>query len=174
MLPLITDEFVTKRQWITDEQMLDIIAIAETLPGAISIEVCIILGYRMNKLKGAIAACLGVIAPSFLIITLVTYLYNSVPTDSAVWNFVRGIRGGVVGLMTNVVIKLCKKSVTDKFTFAMFVLAFLASMFTNIHVVLIIISCGLIGYLYGKFFDKDEKEMVQKWFYLVCFMNSLL
>ena len=119
MLSVITNEFVEKKRWITNDEMLDMIAISESIPGAIAINTSITIGYKIKGIKGAISAMLGVVCPSLIVITVVTYLYSSLPENSPVWLFVKGVRAGVVGLMAAVVLKLGKNNVRDKFSMAL-------------------------------------------------------
>ncbi len=154
MLPIITKEFIQKRNWITEEEFLDIVSIAEVLPGAIAINVCIMMGYKIKGVFGGVVATLGVVTPCIIIITIVTYLYNAISPDSVIWHFIRGIRAGVVGILVSVGIKLFSNGVNDKYTYIMFIAGFIVAMVTDFHVVFIIIGGGLIGFIYSKWVKK--------------------
>lgn len=158
MLSVISDEFVDKKHWITNEEMVDMIAISESLPGAIAINTSIAVGYKLKGVKGSIAAVLGVITPCIIIITCVTYLYNSLPENSPVWLFVRGVRAGVIGLMVQVLLKLGKGYINNAFSILMFIGAFAIALMTKVPVILIILSAALIGYIRGKVANKPQGE----------------
>lgn len=150
MLGVVTNEFVDRKHWISDEEMMDMIAISESLPGAIAINTSITVGYKIRGIKGSLAATLGVIFPCIVIITIVTYFYNSLPEDSVLWLFIKGIRAGVVGLMADVIIKLGRNYMSNAFSIVLFIGIFTLSLMTKIPVILLIISAGLIGYIYGR------------------------
>lgn len=155
MLSIITDEFVEKKHWITNDEMLDMIAISESIPGAIAINTSIAVGYKIRGLKGAIAAVLGVVCPSILVITVVTYFYNSLPKDSPAWLFIKGVRAGVVGLMLAVILKLGKKIVGDKFSGIVFAVGFTLAVVTDVPVILFVLSGAIIGYIHAKVAKHD-------------------
>ena len=71
MIPLIEEEVVNRKQWVRKEEMLDLIAIAQSCPGVFAINIAIFIGYKLNKLRGALATTLGTALPSFLIILLI-------------------------------------------------------------------------------------------------------
>lgn len=155
MLSVITDEFVDKKHWISSEEMLDMIAISESIPGAIAINTSITVGYKIRGIKGSVVSMLGVVCPCIIVITIVTYLYNSLPENSPVWLFIRGIRAGVVGIMLSVVLKLGKSYWTDAFAIAMFTGGFVTALMTEVPVILIVLTGALIGYIYGRINKND-------------------
>ena len=74
MIPLIEEEIVWKQKWMTDEEILDIISAAQSLPGPIAVNMAAFIGYRLKHLRGALMAALGVILPSFVIIVIIAHL----------------------------------------------------------------------------------------------------
>lgn len=155
MLSIISDEFVEKKHWITNEEMLDMIAISESLPGAIAINTSITVGYKIRGIKGAIVSTLGTVCPCIIVITIVTYFYNSLQENSPVWLFIKGIRAGVVGLMLSVILKLGKNYTKGVFSIVMFAGAFITALVTKIPVILIIMAGALIGYIHGRMAKND-------------------
>lgn len=150
MLPILQDEFIHKRHWITEKEMLDIISLSESLPGAIAVDAVIMVGYRIKKVKGGIVSVIGGVLPSVLVLTLVTFFYSSIQEGSIVWLFMRGIRAGVVGLMCSVVFSLFQTAVGDWFSGLLFGLGFVLAMFTHIQLILLVLFGGLAGYCYGR------------------------
>ncbi|MBQ9625081.1 MAG: chromate transporter [Clostridia bacterium] len=155
MIGVITDEFVDKKHWITNEEMLDMIAISESLPGAIAINTSISVGYKLKGIKGAVTSVLGAVLPSIIIITAVTYLYGSLPENSPVWLFIKGIRAGVIGLLLAMILKLGKSYEINAFSICIFAGAFLTVVMTEIPVIFIIIAGALLGFIYGRVKKKD-------------------
>ena len=76
MIPLIEEEVVNKKQWVSKDEMLDLIAIAQSCPGVFAINIATVIGYKLNKTKGAIASTLGTALPSFLIILAIAIFFN--------------------------------------------------------------------------------------------------
>ncbi|WP_432408213.1 chromate transporter [Wukongibacter sp. M2B1] len=150
MIPLIEDEIVQKNQLIKEEEFLDIIALSQSIPGALAINTATYIGYRTYGFSGAVMACLGAALPSFFIILIIAkYLTQSIDKDLLERIF-KGIRPAVVSLILVAVFKL-KKGV-KKNTFSYFVLIATVLLVTvfKVHPILIIITCGILGYLLYK------------------------
>jgi len=75
MLPMLQKEVVEKRQWATEDEMLDLIAIAQSAPGAIAVNGAIVVGYKLAGISGALVAIIATILPPFLILTALSFLY---------------------------------------------------------------------------------------------------
>lgn len=150
MLPVLEREFVDKRHWVSEKEMMDVIVLSESIPGAVAVDAVIMLGYRVKGVWGGVVAAIAVALPSFLVLSLVTWLYSSVDAGSRVWLFVKGVRAGVIGLMVEVVVRLFKVAVEGWFTALLFAAAFGVAMFTGVHLLLIVIAGGLIGLGYGR------------------------
>lgn len=114
MLPILQREVVEKKKWATDEDLLDYYAIGQCLPGIIAVNTAIFVGYKTKKVPGSIAASLGVIAPSIIVITLIAMLLSNFSDILAVQYAFRGIRIAVAALITEAVIKLFKSNVLPK------------------------------------------------------------
>ena len=98
MIPIIRDELV-KRGWLTDEEIPDIIALAQSAPGVLAVNMSIFAGYKMRGTKGSIAATLGSILPSFLTILLIAMLFAGYKDNPVVVRIFKGIRPVVVSLI---------------------------------------------------------------------------
>ena len=155
MIPIIKKQFVDDNRFLTEGQMLDIIAAAESLPGALSINTSIITGFRVRRIPGGIIAAAGVVLPSVITITLITYFYNWLPPDSFVWHFMNGAKAGVIALMAVAIVSLFKSAVKTTFDYIIYFGAFLAVLLLKVHIVIIIIISGLIGFFYNKFRRKQ-------------------
>lgn len=77
MIPLIRDEFVEKQKWIGDEDITDVLALSQSLPGVIAVNASTFLGYRLGGLKGSLVATIGVVLPSFVIIFVIVTAFTS-------------------------------------------------------------------------------------------------
>lgn len=108
MIPLIRDE-LTKRGWISEEELPDIIALAQSAPGVLAVNMSIFSGYKMRGTKGAIAATLGSVLPSFLIILLIAMLFTGYQDNPVVVRIFKGIRPVVVSLIAVPTVNMARK-----------------------------------------------------------------
>ena len=99
MIPLIEEEVVNKKQWVSKDEMLDLIAIAQSCPGVFAINIATFIGYKLNKVRGAIATTLGTALPSFLIILAIAIFFKQFEDNKVVAAIFRGIRPAVVALI---------------------------------------------------------------------------
>ena len=108
MIPLIRDELV-KRGWLTDEELPDIVALAQSAPGVLAVNMSIFAGHRMRGFKGSLAATLGSVLPSFLIILLIAMLFTGYQDNPVVVRIFKGIRPVVVSLILVPMINMAGK-----------------------------------------------------------------
>ena len=148
MIPLMQKEYVDNNHWIEESDILDMFAIAQSVPGVIAINSSILIGYRVAGVAGALLAALGVTLPSLISIMLITLIYHAFIENPIVLAAMRGIRAGVVALIISAVVKLKKGGITDIWQWAMAIIAFLLVVFfAQIQVILLIVAGGVIGYL---------------------------
>ena len=132
MIPLIEEEVVNRHRWVEKEEMLDLIAIAQSCPGVFAINIAIFIGYKLNKVRGALATTLGTALPSFLIILIIAMFFHQFEDNAVVAALIRGIRPAVVALIAVPTFNLGKRAELNKFT------------------IWIIIVAGVGGYIWGR------------------------
>ncbi len=147
MIPIIQRDIAQKKKWITEEELLDIIAVGESTPGPISVNVATFVGYQTAGVMGAFCATLGLVMPSFIIILLISMLLSEFSELKAVQYAYAGIRAGVVALLVKAVISMGKKCPKNAFSVGIALGAFLLCAFTDISAIIIIIGCALCGIL---------------------------
>ena len=108
MIPLIKDELV-KRGWLTEEELPDIIALAQSAPGVLAVNMSIFAGHRMRGFKGSLAATLGSVLPSFLMILLIAMLFTGYQDNPVIVRIFKGIRPVVVSLIAVPMINMARK-----------------------------------------------------------------
>ena len=146
MLPLLQREIVEKKHWATEEEMLDYFAVGQCTPGVIAVNTATFVGFKEKKLSGAIFATLGVVSPSLVIITVIAALLSNFAHIAAVQNAFAGIRVAVCVLILNSIVKLWKKSVVDKLTFAVFLAVFIGSvLLSHVSPVVFIVAAAVLG-----------------------------
>ena len=109
MIPLIQDE-MTRRGWLSDEELPDIIALAQSAPGVLAVNVSIFAGYRLRGLKGSIAATIGTVLPSFISILLIAMFLSNFQDNPLVRRIFNGIRPVVVSLIAVPMINMARKN----------------------------------------------------------------
>ena len=91
MVPLIEDEIVTKRQWIAKEDFIDLLAISQSAPGILAVNISIFIGYRLRGIRGSIITALGTILPSFLIILAIALFFHNFKDNVYVERIFKGL-----------------------------------------------------------------------------------
>lgn len=149
MVPLIAKEIVEKKKWMTDEEMVDMIAIAESTPGVIAVNCATFVGYRTKKILGAIMATLGVCLPSLIIIIIISLFYEKFMEIKVIkWAFF-GIKCAVAILILNAGIKLLKNVKKNVYSYIVLLVALLLSLFVKeIKTVYIILSGLILGIIF--------------------------
>lgn len=120
MLPFLQNELCKKRGWVTEEEIIDYFAIGQCTPGIIAVNTATFIGYKRKKTLGGIAATLGIITPSIIIISIIALLLQNIAELSIVQNAFKGIRVAVSVLIVNAILKLAKSSVVDIYTAIIF------------------------------------------------------
>ncbi|MDD7740542.1 MAG: chromate transporter [Fusicatenibacter sp.] len=147
MLPILQREIVDSKHWVTEAEIMDYYAIGQCTPGIIAINVSTFVGKKQKGVLGGIAATLGMVFPSLIIITLIASLIHNFSDIAWVQNAFAGIRVCVCVLILNAVIKLWKSAVIDKITFLIFAAVFIGSVFLNLSPVLYVLLAGAAGIL---------------------------
>ena len=147
MIPLIQREAVEKHHWVTDEDILDIVAIAESTPGPIAINAATFVGYHVAGFAGAVVATLGVVLPSFAIILLISEILHRFQNLQVVQYAFNGIRVGVLVLMLKALIKMLKTNRKGSTTYFLMGLSFVLTAVLKVNTFLVIALCGVFGLL---------------------------
>ena len=145
MLPLIEKEFVETRKWVTEEEIIDIFAVVQSVPGVIAINTSIFIGYKIAGLKGAVIAVLGMMIPSFTIISIIAYMLLNIQDNEYVQRVFGGVRAGVTALIGLAAFKLGRKILNGTLAIMIGSGAFLCLVLFDLHPIWVIIGAGLIG-----------------------------
>ena len=149
MIPIIEEEVVNKHQWVSKEDMLDLIAIAQSCPGVFAINISIFIGYKLRKTRGALVTALGTALPSFLIILAIAIFFHQFEDNQVVAAMFRGIRPAVVALIAVPTFNLAKSAHLNRYTLWIPIVSALAIWLLGVSPIWIIILAGVGGYLYG-------------------------
>jgi chromate transporter len=156
MIPLIEEEVVNKRKWIDREAFLDLLAVAQTIPGVFAVNMSINIGYRLRKTRGAVTCALGCVLPSFLIILAIALFFHSFRDNKTMEAIFKGIRPAVVALIAAPCIKLARSARITLSNVWLPVGAALLIWLLGVSPVYIILAVGIGGYMYGRYVKPHE------------------
>jgi len=151
MIPIIQDE-MARRGWISEEELPDIVALSQSAPGVLAVNISIFAGYRLRGIKGSIAATLGSITPSFCIILAIAMLFTSFKDNPYVVKAFKGIRPVVISLIAVPMINMARKCCKSWWAWTLAIAALLLVALLNVSPIYIIL-CVIVtafGYTYIK------------------------
>ena len=159
MIPLIQNETVEKHHWVTDEDILEIIAIAESTPGPIAINSATFVGYRAAGVLGSVAATLGVVLPSFVMILALSFALQNFQDVPAVQYAFFGIRAGVLALLCKALWTMYKKSPKGWVGYVVMAAAFILTAINKfgifkINMIFVIIGCAVFGLITASIMER--------------------
>ncbi len=132
MIPIIQKEVVDKRGWISEEDFMDVLAISQSAPGILAVNISIFLGHKLRGTRGSIVATLGSTLPSFTIILLIAMFFAGYQDNPTVMAIFKGIRPVVVSLIAVPMINMAKKAKLNFFTGALAALTALLIIFLKV------------------------------------------
>ena len=150
MIPLIEEEVVNKHRWVDKDEMLDLIAIAQSCPGVFAINIAIFIGYKLRKVRGAIATAFGTALPSFLIILAIAIFFKQFEDNKVVAAIFRGIRPAVVALIAVPTFRLAQGAKLNWYTFWIPIVVALLIWKFGFSPIYVIIIAAIAGYAYGR------------------------
>ena len=167
MIPLIENICVEKKKWISHEEMMNVTVIAESTPGPIAINCATFVGYRQKGFLGAIAATLGVVLPSFAIISLIAAFLDNFLEITWVASAFRGIRIAVGILILDAAFRMLKKMPKKAFPCTILITAFVAMMLINIFAwhfssIFLMLIAGVISLVVYLLFGPPPKKEGEK------------
>ncbi|MEW6718924.1 MAG: chromate transporter [Thermodesulfobacteriota bacterium] len=146
MVPMIQREIVERRRMVSQEKFLDIMAWAQCGPGGVAINASSIVGYTVAGIRGALAATVGAVIPSFLAILAVAAAFQKYRSLPAVEAFLHGARPSVVGLLVAAVWSLGRQIVTDRWSMWLAGAGFVLVALAGVHPALMILAAAVAGY----------------------------
>ena len=148
MLPFIEKEVVEKLKLIESQEVVDLFAVSNALPGVIAINACTMLGYRVYGLRGAIVGAAGVILPSFLVILGIFYAFTQIKDNVYVARAFTGVRAGVTAMMGVMCYKYIRRSINDWMGIVLAAGGFISVAAFGLNAVFAILAAGVVGALY--------------------------
>ena len=146
MLPMLQRELVESKQWLTEEEILNYFAIGQCTPGIIAVNVATFCGYKRAGLSGAIMSTIGIVCPSWIVITLIAGSISRFSDIVWIQRAMKGVYVAVAALLIRAVFTFGKKIITDFVTAGIAAGAFLAMSVWNVSGILIVLAAGIIGF----------------------------
>ncbi len=149
IVSLMKKKFVDEYHWIEEEEMLDLVAIAQAAPGAIAVNGAIVVGYKLAGIPGILVAIFGTVLPPFVIISLISVCYQVVRDNFIISRMLEGMQAGVGAVIASVTYDMAAGVVKKKELVSdlLMIGAFVAACFFGVNVVYVILFCGLLGVL---------------------------
>jgi chromate transporter len=145
MIPFIKREIVDNNHWIEEEDIVDIFAIVQSVPGVIAVNSAIFVGYRIAGFLGALASAVGVVLPSFVVISVIASFFSSFKSIPIFANAFEGVSAGVAALITTALFQLIKPSIKDNYGWIIACAAFVIMAVTNISAVYVLSASAVVG-----------------------------
>ena len=151
-------KFVDELHWIDEQEMLDMAALAQSSPGAIAVNAAILVGWNVEGLLGMVVAVTGTIIPPMVILSVISFFYAAFAANAYVALVLKGMQAGVAAVILDVVCGLGGNVLKTKSVvyIALMVLAFVASFFFDVNVILIILAAAVFGVARALFQLKKE------------------
>lgn len=149
IIPLLKGKYVDEYHWISDKDTLDMVAIAQSMPGVVAVNSAVILGYRMAGILGTIVALIATVLPCLITLTIISYSYDYFIQNAYIKMVLRGMQCGATALIVNVGIDLLVKQ-GKKLILPMLIIigTFIANLFFDTNIMVLILIDGIIGLLF--------------------------
>jgi chromate transporter len=160
IVPLMRKMFVEKYGWIEEQEMLDLIAIAQSAPGVIAVNTSILIGYKIAGVIGALVTLFGTILPPLILLTLLSYVYGAIKDNILVKTLFYGMSVGVAVVILDAVVTMGRAVVGKRqiLPIIIMVAAFIATYFMNVNIVIVILSSATLGILSTLIHDASVKR----------------
>ncbi|MGL4977630.1 MAG: chromate transporter [Cetobacterium sp.] len=143
MIPLIEREMINEKKWIDKDELLEIITISQMTPGPIAINAATFIGKKKAGILGSVSATLGVVAPSLIIITIISAFFSKSFLNPTMQKIFIGLRAGIAALILSSVIKLSKNTLVDYFSYIIFTTSLIGLIFFNVSPITLILFFGI-------------------------------
>ncbi|MGI6467107.1 MAG: chromate transporter [Sphaerochaetaceae bacterium] len=160
IVPLMREAFVEKLRWVDENEMIDLIAIAQSAPGPIAVNTSIHVGYKIARIPGALFTLLGSVLPPLITLTIISYIYYAIRDNKIVQTLFFGMSVGVAVVILDAVIMMAKTVFKQKDFLSpiIMVVAFVTIYFFKVNVVLIIFGSAIVGAIAHLVFHKGGKR----------------
>lgn len=155
MIPLIEQKVVDEKGWLSREELLDLIAVAQLCPGIFAVNISIFIGNKLKGGRGSLVSAIGTCLPSFLCILAIALVFQQLRENVWVERFFRGIRPAVVALILLPVFRMAKSAKISRSNVWIPVVAAFVIWMLGVSPIFVVLAAGILGYVYGKYLKED-------------------
>ena len=150
IIPLLKTKYVDEYGWISDTETLNLVAIAQSMPGVVAANAAILLGYRMAGIAGTFVALLATILPPLITLSVISYFYDLLASNPYIQMILKGMQCGATALIVNVAIDLVAKQLRKKLLLPCLIIlgTFAANFFFDVNIMLLILIDGILGLIW--------------------------
>lgn len=150
IIPLLRAKYVDEYGWLDDKETLNLVSIAQSMPGVVAVNAAIILGYRMAGLRGALTALAATILPPLVTLSVISCAYDWFATNPYVRYALKGMQCGATALIVNVAIDFLQKQWRKKLLWPLAIIVgiFVANFFFGVNIMLLVVIDGLLGLVF--------------------------
>lgn len=145
MIPLIERTIIERKRWLAQDELLDILTIAQTMPGPIAVNAAALTGHRLSRRRGAVVAMVGCALPSVLVILVIAVFLKRVQNDPTVQHIFLGVRAAVTALILYAALRLGRRAIKDWPSLLIALFTVILVFFCDVHPLLTIIGGILLG-----------------------------
>ena len=145
MLPIMSREFVEKRNWLTDNDMVDTVAVMQSMPGIIAINMGVLIGYRVAGVIGAVFSVIGVVLPPSIFILIIAMFMKSLSGSETLDHIFLGVRAAVSAMILLSAIKMGKQIIKGKAAAVIAAAGFIAMVFFDVNAIFLVIASAIVG-----------------------------
>jgi len=158
MIPIMEREFVDINGWLTKDEFVDVMLVAQTTPGIFAVDMASHIGYKLRGLWGGIVGAIGIALPSIMAITVIAMFFQSFRDNIWVARFFRGVRPAVVALIAAPCFKIARKGKLNRHNFWIPIVSCILIWLFGVSPVMVIIAAGTGGYLWGRIEDRKKED----------------
>ena len=155
MIPLIERKVVDEKGWVSEKELLDLIAVAQSCPGIFAVNISIFIGLKRKGNKAAVVSAIGTCLPSFLCILAIALVFQQFRENADVEHFFHGIRPAVVALIALPVFRMAKSAKISRYNVWIPIVAAFLIWMLGVSPIFVVLVAGVSGYVYGKYLKED-------------------
>ena len=145
MLPLLQNTLINEKKWFTKEEFMDIVAVCQSLPGVVAINMATYVGYKKKGLTGSIVSTFGVVIPSFIMILIIAKFITSLGDNGVLMGAMAGLRAAALGMVAVAMIQLTPAAIKNKWALLAAVAAFVLIAMLRINTAYVILLFAVLG-----------------------------
>ncbi len=161
IVPLLKDKFSQELGLISDDEIMDLIAIGQSIPGPIAVNSSILIGFKLRGILGGLFAAFGTVLPPLIIISIISYFYDAFRSNPIIDKAMLGMRAGICAIIVKVVFGLVRDIVKlrNYFYISIMIFAFIAVALLHLNIVYVLLFCIALNFVFTLYIGKKEESI---------------